>query len=375
MSAPGKAQIKSAAPAQDLWQIAEAGDLDQLEKVLARGADVNACNDFGVTPLMVAAYHGRPEMVRALLEHGAQLNAVDNDGFTAAMLADDAGHDEIVRTLVSLGVKRRPTPHATETLPNRSAQNETFDEATDPDMAPTGRGPKVRTLHEPPEIWDLVHETRSEFNPSSALVGHLTSLRALVLAAMLLTIAGGAVFWFMRSRDSSVSPPATAPVQGEGSNTKTVTIPQPAETSRTAPSSDHPSNSTPARTDTADSSVDVPKPDIAAPAAASGSEVVAKPRRQNPTSSTSAKNATVAGTLNKDRSPTRGLFENDSATVARPDNKDTRQASTSPGSKSDKEKNSNPTATKKEADKALSPQPIAPAKANPTPKAKVIQWP
>jgi ankyrin repeat protein len=384
MSAPGKAQMKPAAPTRDLWQIAEVGDLGQLEKALARGADVNACNGSGVTPLMVAAYHGRHEMVNALVEHGAELNAVDSDGLTAAMLADDAGHEEIVRTLVKLGIRKGPTTHAPESEPNRSAQYETSDATTDPAVAPPAKDPKVRTLHEPPEIWDLVHETKTGFSPGSALVGRLTSLRFLALAAMLLIIAGGAVFWFMRPRDSSVSATTKPPVQADSGNIKAVSIPKPTELATTAPSTDQPATGTPVETKTADRTIDEPKPDIAASAALSGSKVLAEPTRPNPTipgtrnskvETRNAIGATVADTRNRDRARGGFGFENNSATVARPDNKDSGQTSTTPSSKSDKEKNANPTAAKKEADKILSPPVIAPPKAAPTPKAKVIQWP
>ena len=74
-------------PTQDLWRIAETGEVGELEQLLARGAEVNARNDTGVTALMVASYHGRLEMVRALTDHGADVNAMDDDGFTAATLA------------------------------------------------------------------------------------------------------------------------------------------------------------------------------------------------------------------------------------------------------------------------------------------------
>src|SRR5215831_15242918 len=178
MSAPEPAPIKS--PIPHLWQIAAAGDVDQLEDILSRGADVNASNPSGLTPLMVAAYNGRIEMVRALIDRGAEVNATDDEGLTAAMLADDAGHDEILRILVGRAVKRKRTAPAPETSPLQSAADETFEVAADPgtrtpqtaalqssvhetsDVADdpgtrAPRAPGVRTLHEPPDIWDMVH--------------------------------------------------------------------------------------------------------------------------------------------------------------------------------------------------------------------------
>jgi hypothetical protein len=376
MSVPIRAQIEPEAPTPDLWQIAETGHIQQLEQVLARGADVNASNDSGVTPLMVAAYHGRREMVQALIEHGADLNAADNDGFTAGMLADYAGHDDVVRTLVALGVKRIPTAPAPETSPIRFAQEET------PDAAPTSRNPEVRTLHDPPEIWDLVHETRTEFHPRSAFVTHLTSANPLMLAAIALIIGGGAVFGFIKLRGRSESAPAAPSLGAENSNTKTASSSQATVPNRTAPPAQQPTK-TPPNTETVGSRVDPgigpdrtasppnqqttntpvttkiagsrvePNITVAAPAALSGKRVVAKPPRQKPTSSGTTGSATVASRINKDKA----------------------QQSTTLGPKPDNEKRADPTVAKKESDKPPTPQLVAPAKDSPSPKGKVIKWP
>ena len=374
-----KPQIKPEAPPNDLWRIAEFGDIEELEKARARGAEVNVSNSSGVTPLMVAAYHGRLQMVRALIGHGAHLNAVDSDGFTAVMLADHSGHEDIVRTLVGCGAKGIPTAPAPDI--SRSAQDETFDALSDPDVAPTSRNPELRTLHEPPEIWDLVHETRTEFNPRSAFVTHLTSVNPIVLAAIALIIGGGAVFWFMKPSSRSGSDPAAPSVRAENSNTKTASSSQVTVPNRTVSPPNQPTTNTPS-TDIAGSTVKPgivpnkiasptnqptanalasagiagsrvePNITVAAPAALSAKRVVARPPRQNPKSSGTTGSVTVAGT----------------------DNKDKAQNSMTLSPKSDNEKRPDPTA-KKESAKAPTPQLIAPAKSSPSPKAKVIQWP
>lgn len=55
--------------------------------LLDRGADIDARDDDGETPLMVAAAFGRTGTAEILLERGAQIEARDNDGNTALLMA------------------------------------------------------------------------------------------------------------------------------------------------------------------------------------------------------------------------------------------------------------------------------------------------
>src|SRR5580765_6953390 len=78
---------------------------------------------------------------------------------------------------------------------------------------PSGKDSKVRTLSEPPDIWELVHETRTEFKPGSAFFGHLKA-HSLLLFVILLLAGTGGVFGVMKfrvwSESSSTAPPAPA---------------------------------------------------------------------------------------------------------------------------------------------------------------------
>ena len=98
-----KAKENKDAATQDLWRIAETDDTDQVESILASGADINASNEHGMTALMQAAASGRIRMVRVLLKYGADPNASRHDKFTPLMLAAFFGHQEIVRILVEHG--------------------------------------------------------------------------------------------------------------------------------------------------------------------------------------------------------------------------------------------------------------------------------
>jgi hypothetical protein len=241
--------------------------------------------------------------------------------------------------------------------------------------------PKVRTLSQPLEIWDLVHETRAEFKPGSAFLGHLTTIKSMVLGVILLIIGGGAVYWFVTSRSSSELGTAAPPVQAKSSNPKSVLSPPPALPNQT--SADQSTNKAPAPTEAPVSIVAEPKtalsvpaasPETKASAASSGSKVIVKPRPQSSTNSSGATGEPVA-TRNKEKARASKLTTAASPATVRTDNQDGNQALPPPAPKSDKPPAANPTVTKKEPDKAQSPQLIAPAKASSTPKPKVIPWP
>jgi uncharacterized protein len=92
-------------PARNAFQVAAlhaalAGpDPDIARVLLPAGADVNARQQGGVTPLQEAALSGRVELARLLLEHGADRAATDDKGQTAADMARARGHNQVVDLL------------------------------------------------------------------------------------------------------------------------------------------------------------------------------------------------------------------------------------------------------------------------------------
>jgi uncharacterized protein len=80
------------------------GNTDMVKSLLSSpGADVNATNERGSTPLLEAARHGHEDICRVLIAAGADLKARDKDDKTALMLAVDGDHDEVVRVLKQAG--------------------------------------------------------------------------------------------------------------------------------------------------------------------------------------------------------------------------------------------------------------------------------
>ena len=67
------------------------------------GADINAPDAYGYTPLMNAAMLGRLDVVRALIDSGANVQKKGQFGYTALHAAAQGGHLEVVQALVNYG--------------------------------------------------------------------------------------------------------------------------------------------------------------------------------------------------------------------------------------------------------------------------------
>ena len=84
-------------------------DLKQVDALVAHGANVNAKDGYGWTPLHVAARIGHPRIVELLISHGADVDA--NDGHFGMPLhyATWEGHGAIVRKLIAAGANVNAT--------------------------------------------------------------------------------------------------------------------------------------------------------------------------------------------------------------------------------------------------------------------------
>lgn len=77
---------------------------EKLRKYLAKNADeLERIGPHGQTPLIHAAYEGRPEMLRVILEFNPNLEAQSSMGNTALHLAADRSYVQIVTALLEAG--------------------------------------------------------------------------------------------------------------------------------------------------------------------------------------------------------------------------------------------------------------------------------
>ncbi|KAF1313614.1 Serine/threonine-protein phosphatase 6 regulatory ankyrin repeat subunit, partial [Globisporangium splendens] len=83
-----------------LHSACQRGDLRLVQLLLSRDVPVNATNEDGDAPLMVASRNGHHELVRVLLKHGASVDMPDKNGVTPLRCAAEKGHHVVAAVLL-----------------------------------------------------------------------------------------------------------------------------------------------------------------------------------------------------------------------------------------------------------------------------------
>ena len=390
-----------------LWRAAENGDVDELAELLPRVRDIDACNEHGVTALMRAAQDGHAKMVRALLEHGADANIKRNDKFTALALAAFFGHTEVVRTLMEHGADLQASTRS-GTSPQMWATARTFNEVVDQLENRVARPPVVRsvdsvvretaagsssvqeplvvrkaplavaaapsvvrTLKDPPEIWDLVHEAPRNFDAKTAFLTRVKSDKtgfafrvATAVVFMGMCVVSVLVLRGVQARSEGANEPQ--PITSQPSKTEQpATAPHAATTDALAAPQTNVEPAGPTVTDNNKPGVGtstVPTPTVATPAVVNPTFVT--PSFARPTVGTRRFNSASRAVVSSQRA------ERDASVVTATE---TPQPVAAPAEKPAAPVRVEPSA-KSKANVPLSPQLITPAKGS-SAKTKVIQWP
>jgi ankyrin repeat protein len=87
----------------DWEQALTRGDLVEIDRLLAEGANVDARDRYGQTGLLIATRLGHLEVVRRLIGHGADLNHAAKFRLSPLMFAAMHGRADIARLLVDAG--------------------------------------------------------------------------------------------------------------------------------------------------------------------------------------------------------------------------------------------------------------------------------
>ena len=94
----------------DLLKAAEDGDARRIEERLANGADIEAKDKYGRTPLIIAAVEGHVAALKLLLEKGSNVRATNPYGRMALHFAAGNGQAEVVRVLLAHGAHPKEKP-------------------------------------------------------------------------------------------------------------------------------------------------------------------------------------------------------------------------------------------------------------------------
>lgn len=88
---------------ETVMTLARRGDSSHLKQLLTRGASPRWHDQYGLTPLHVAALKGHTDTIRILLDFKIEIDCRDNEGFTPLHLAVEGGCVETVEALVDRG--------------------------------------------------------------------------------------------------------------------------------------------------------------------------------------------------------------------------------------------------------------------------------
>lgn len=111
VAAPARAQVPPTAAEVaaygGLHAAAHRGNVAEIRRLIASGANVDARDAYGRTPLHVATFARQPEAISALAAARANLGLLENDRYDAVTIAAVANDEQTLRTLLALGASAK----------------------------------------------------------------------------------------------------------------------------------------------------------------------------------------------------------------------------------------------------------------------------
>jgi ankyrin repeat protein len=165
-------------------------DAELVAELLKRGAQADVINNFGSSPLAEAVKIGDVELVTMLLDAGADLEAPNQDGQTALMLAARAGAADVAKLLVRRGanVNTRETWRGQTAL--MWAADGSFADIVELLIA-NGADVHVRALANEWEA-QITSEPRGQYRPTGGLTALLYAARSGCTRCVLAILDAGA---------------------------------------------------------------------------------------------------------------------------------------------------------------------------------------
>jgi ankyrin repeat protein len=129
-----------------LMLAASHGRLDMVQLLVGAGADINIRDEDGSTALMCAAEHGHSGIVKYLLQNpDTDVLAKDNDGLTALAVAMEAGHRDLgVLLYANTSLSRGASPYSSVRIKKPQSTSTSHSRTASPSTS--NRTPTSRTL-------------------------------------------------------------------------------------------------------------------------------------------------------------------------------------------------------------------------------------
>ena len=105
----------------DMHKACEAGNIEEIRLFVDSGADIEAKNVNGLTPLHVASLYGHIDIVKLLVDLGANVEMKADNSWTPLHYASQNGYIDIVKLLIDSGADIKAISYDDET-PARVAE-------------------------------------------------------------------------------------------------------------------------------------------------------------------------------------------------------------------------------------------------------------